>query len=53
MVRIIVGTLLEIGQGKKLPTDIPTILSAHDRSFAGKTAPAHGLYLWNVEYDDN
>jgi tRNA pseudouridine38-40 synthase len=53
MVRIIVGTLLEIGQGKKLPEDIFSILEARDRGAAGKTAPAHGLYLWNVVYDDN
>lgn len=53
MVRIIVGTLLEIGQGKKLPKDIYAILEARDRVEAGKTAPAHGLYLWNVVYDDN
>ncbi|UAL49420.1 tRNA pseudouridine(38-40) synthase TruA [Sutcliffiella horikoshii] len=53
MVRIIVGTLLEIGQGKKLPRDIFSILGARDRGAAGKTAPAHGLYLWNVVYDDN
>ncbi|CAG9622188.1 tRNA pseudouridine(38-40) synthase TruA [Sutcliffiella rhizosphaerae] len=53
MVRIIVGTILEIGQGKKLPTDIPSILAATNRKEAGKTAPAHGLYLWEVHYNDN
>ncbi|WP_128755914.1 tRNA pseudouridine(38-40) synthase TruA [Bacillus sp. LL01] len=53
MVRIIVGTLLEVGQGKKLPGDIFQILEAKNRGAAGKTAPAHGLYLWTVDYDDN
>ncbi len=53
MVRIIVGTLLEIGQGKNLPNDIFSILEARNRGAAGKTAPAQGLYLWNVVYDDN
>jgi tRNA pseudouridine38-40 synthase len=53
MVRIIVGTLLEIGQGKKLPKEIFSILEARNRGAAGKTAPAHGLYLWDVVYDDN
>ncbi|WP_100334340.1 tRNA pseudouridine(38-40) synthase TruA [Bacillus alkalisoli] len=52
MVRIIVGTLLEIGQGKKDSTEIFTILEKKDRSSAGKTAPAHGLYLWKVNYKD-
>ncbi|WP_042145447.1 tRNA pseudouridine(38-40) synthase TruA [Paucisalibacillus sp. EB02] len=50
MVRIIVGTLLEVGQGKKKPVDIKRILEAKDRKLAGKTAPAHGLFLWKVDY---
>lgn len=50
MVRIIAGTLLEIGQGKKDPMDIFAILEAKDRSVAGPTAPAHGLTLMKYEF---
>lgn len=50
MVRILVGTLLEVGSGDRKPIDILDILEKKDRRFAGKTAPAHGLYLWNVFY---
>lgn len=50
MVRIIAGTLLEIGQGKKDPMDIFAILEAKDRSAAGPTAPAHGLTLMKYEF---
>jgi len=50
MVRILVGTLLEVGAGDRKPSDIPRILDERDRRCAGKTAPAHGLYLWKVFY---
>ncbi len=50
MVRNIVGTLLEVGGGKRMSEDIRDILSARDRSRAGPTAPAQGLCLANVEY---
>ncbi len=50
MVRIIVGTLLEIGLGKKTPADLKQALSASDRSLAGPTAPASGLTLMSVKY---
>ncbi|MFC0190538.1 tRNA pseudouridine(38-40) synthase TruA [Fictibacillus aquaticus] len=50
MVRIIIGTLLEVGQGKIAPADIPVLLKAKDRTKTGKTAPAHGLYLNRVFY---
>lgn len=50
MVRILVGTILEVGAGDRLPEDIPAILEKKDRRLAGKTAPAHGLYLWEVFY---
>lgn len=49
MVRIIAGTLLETGQGKRKPQEMITILEAKDRSAAGPTAPAHGLTL--VKYE--
>lgn len=52
MVRILVGTMLEIGQGKRRWDCIPSILEGKDRRLAGKTAPPHGLYLWNVFYDN-
>lgn len=50
MVRIIVGTLLQVGAGELEAEAIPAILSAHERSAAGPTAPAHGLILWQVKY---
>ncbi|WP_042353682.1 tRNA pseudouridine(38-40) synthase TruA [Bacillus rubiinfantis] len=52
MVRILVGTLLEIGSGERAPEEIAAILAKRDRRFAGKTAPAQGLYLWQVFYDE-
>lgn len=50
MVRIIVGTLIEVGQGMRKPEDIPEILEAKDRKAAGKTVSSHGLFLMNVSY---
>lgn len=50
MVRIIVGTLVEIGRGKRPPDDIGKILEAKNRRVAGVTAPPHGLYLTHVRY---
>lgn len=51
MVRNLVGTMIEAGRGSLAPDDIPRILAAHDRSVAGPTAPARGLFLHSVEYD--
>ena len=51
MVRIIVGTLLEVGWGKKKSEDIPDIINALDRNAAGFTAPALGLCLMKVDYN--
>lgn len=51
MVRIIAGTLWEVGIRKKTVEGIPDILLACARKEAGKTAPAHGLYLEKVVYD--
>lgn len=50
MVRILSGTLIEIGLGIRKPEDIPAILDACDRGSAGHTAPAQGLFLVSVEY---
>ena len=50
MVRILTGTLLEVGSGKKVSSDIPRILQALDRREAGFTAPAVGLFLVEVTY---
>lgn len=50
MVRIIVGTLVSVGEGKILPEEIPDIISSQDRKKAGKTMPAHALYLYKVYY---
>ncbi|MBQ2713716.1 MAG: tRNA pseudouridine(38-40) synthase TruA [Clostridia bacterium] len=50
MVRIIVGTLISVGEGKILPEEIPDIISSQDRKKAGKTMPAHALYLYKVYY---
>lgn len=52
MVRIIAGTLLEVGQGKRRPEEITSILAACDRSAAGPTAPACGLTLTAYEFLD-
>ncbi|MCX8131355.1 MAG: tRNA pseudouridine(38-40) synthase TruA [Clostridia bacterium] len=50
MVRIIAGTLVYVGLGKINADDIPAIIRGGDRRKAGKTAPAHGLYLVEVHY---
>ncbi|MBU5594645.1 tRNA pseudouridine(38-40) synthase TruA [Amphibacillus sp. MSJ-3] len=50
MVRIIIGTLIEVGLGKRSPECIPEIIMSKDRKLAGKTAPAQGLYLDHVIY---
>jgi tRNA pseudouridine38-40 synthase len=50
MVRSVVGTLVEVGHGKKRAGDMAGILRAKDRSRAGQLAPAHGLCLWEVFY---
>ncbi len=52
MVRIVVGTLVEIGLGRLDEDSIPKILASHDRTQAGMTAPPDGLYLNRVIYPD-
>ena len=51
MVRSIVGTLVNVGRDKWTADDVARILAAQDRSIAGCTAPACGLYLVQVWYD--
>jgi tRNA pseudouridine38-40 synthase len=50
MVRILAGTLVEVGLGRTEASDVAGILAARDRSKAGPTAPAHGLTLVRVDY---
>jgi tRNA pseudouridine38-40 synthase len=50
MVRSIVGTLVEVGTGKRTAQSVETTLAALDRSAAGAVAPPHGLVLWEVDY---
>ncbi len=52
MVRIIVGTLLDVGVGKKSVQDVENILDAKNRLIAGPTAPSNGLMLWEVFYPE-
>ena len=51
MVRIITGTLVEVGRGSRRPEEIKTIIEEKDRSAAGHTAPPYGLYLAEVFYE--
>ena len=50
MVRILVGTLLEVGRGKHHSSYVRDVLASRDRRQAGKTAPPHGLCLVEVHY---
>lgn len=53
MVRVMAGTLIAIETGKRDPGSIPAILDARDRNAAGQTAPASGLCLWHVYYENH
>ena len=53
MVRIMVGTLLEVGYGRMKPEEIKNILEKKDRRFAGPTIAPEGLFLYDVEYQIN
>jgi tRNA pseudouridine38-40 synthase len=50
MVRAIVGTLLEVGRGRHGAAWMRDVIASRDRAQAGKTAPAHGLFLVRVDY---
>lgn len=51
MVRAIVGTLIEVGQGKRDPNSIKELILSQDRTLAGFAAPPHGLSLEKVVYE--
>jgi tRNA pseudouridine38-40 synthase len=51
MVRAIVGTLIDVGMGKLNNDDVLSILASKDRQEASLSVPAHGLYLWDIEYE--
>jgi tRNA pseudouridine38-40 synthase len=51
MVRILAGTLVEVGEGRREPAQVAEILASKDRTRAGITAPAHGLELMEVRYE--
>ncbi|TAK20261.1 MAG: tRNA pseudouridine(38-40) synthase TruA [Chloroflexota bacterium] len=53
MVRNIVGTIVQVGRGKLMQSDIPEILAARDRARAGATAPPHGLCLVRIQYGES
>ncbi len=47
-VRIMVGTLVEVGQGRRLADDVSSLIRARERQLSGPTSPARGLTLWSV-----
>jgi tRNA pseudouridine38-40 synthase len=53
MVRIMAGTLVEVGRGRLAPSDVPGLIVQRDRSKSGATMPPNGLCLESVEYPDN
>ena len=50
MVRAIVGTLLEVGRGKRSTDSMETLLASHDRCAAGESVPGNALFLTKIEY---
>lgn len=52
MVRAIVGTLTDVGRGKRSVNDVARILESKDRCEAGQSVPAHGLFLTKINYPD-
>jgi len=52
MVRVLAGTMLEVGGGRRSVDDFAALLEGAPRDRAGPTAPAHGLYFAGAAYDD-
>ena len=52
MVRAIVGTLMDVGLNKLDPESVKAILESKDRKAASSSAPAHGLFLWDIKYEN-
>lgn len=52
-VRNVVGTMVDVGRGENSPDEIPRIIEGRNRTLAGPAAPAHGLFLLNVAYQDD
>ena len=52
MVRAIVGTLLEVGRGRRSAASIPELLDSGDRCEAGQSVPGHALFLYDVAYPE-
>ena len=52
MVRAMVGTLIEVGEGKRSPESMKDLIKSKNRSKAGASVPAHGLYLTDVKYPE-
>lgn len=52
MVRSLVGTMVEVGMGRRSPAEMPALLRARDRSLLTKVAPPEGLVLYEVDYPD-
>ena len=53
MVRIIAGTLMQVGKGQLQPQDVKEMLDAKDRTAAGQTAPPQGLTLVNIYFEES
>jgi len=53
MVRILVGTLVEVGRGRQSPEWVGEILERRDRTLAGQTMPPEGLFLWEIQLEEN
>ena len=53
MVRAIVGTLVEVGRGRRDPESIPDLIASGDRCVAGQSVPGHALFLTEVHYPEN
>jgi tRNA pseudouridine38-40 synthase len=51
MVRAMVGTLLQVGEGKLAPEDVLTVIASKDRAQAGMNVPPHGLYFVQASYE--